>query len=167
MGTVKMLHVIGFKNSGKTTLINRWIRLLKANKYAVSVIKHHGHGAKLDVPDEEKDSMQYLSNGADVSLVAGGGFTQHMINRTAKFSELKQLANWNQPDVVLVEGYKEELGEKVVLIRDNKDWQELKNSKGIVLVVGLDGECTYSQIESRDKTEELDDWLLKWMKNEC
>src|SRR5690625_1491887 len=106
MGSVKTLHVVGFKNSGKTTLINRWIRLLKKNDYTVSVLKHHGHGAKLAMPDETKDSMQYLKSGADVSLVAGGGNTQHMINHEASFSELKQLALWNQPDVLLIEGYK-------------------------------------------------------------
>src|SRR5699024_6419891 len=106
MGPVKTLHVVGFKNSGKTTLINRWIRLLKAHDYKVTVLKHHGHGTKLDMPDANKDSMQYLHNGADVSLVAGGGFTQHMINYEASFVQLKELAIWNEPDVILVEGYK-------------------------------------------------------------
>ncbi len=166
MGSIKTLHVVGFKNSGKTTLINRWVRLLKERKYTINVIKHHGHGAKLDMPNKEKDSMQYLSNGADVSLVAGGGCTQHMMNRQAKFEELKQLAEWNQPDVVFVEGYKEELGEKVVLIRKEKDWQELKSTEDIVLVVGVLTETVYPQITSREKTDELDQWLLNWMENE-
>lgn len=163
MGSVKTLHVVGFKNSGKTTLINRWVRLLKEKGYNVSVVKHHGHGAKLDMPDAKKDSMQYLHNGADVSLVAGGGFTQHMINREASFQELKQLAVWNDPDVVLIEGYKAEEGEKVVLIRNDEDWQELKNIEGIKLVVGLESTCSYPQIESREKTKMLDEWLLDWI----
>ena len=163
MGSVKTLHVVGFKNSGKTTLINRWVRLLKEKGYNVSVVKHHGHGAKLDMPDAKKDSMQYLYNGADVSLVAGGGFTQHMINREASFQELKQLAVWNDPDVVLIEGYKAEEGEKVVLIRNDEDWQELKNIEGIKLVVGLESTCSYPQIESREKTKMLDEWLLDWI----
>ena len=163
MGSVKTLHVVGFKNSGKTTLINRWVRLLKEKGYNVSVVKHHGHGAKLDMPDAKKDSMQYLHNGADVSLVAGGGFTQHMINREASFPELKQLAVWNDPDVVLIEGYKAEEGAKVVLIRNDEDWQELKNIEGIKLVVGLESTCPYPQIESREKTKMLDEWLLDWI----
>lgn len=163
MGSVKTLHVVGFKNSGKTTLINRWVRLLKEKGYNVSVVKHHGHGAKLDMPDAKKDSMQYLHNGADVSLVAGGGFTQHMINREASFPELKQLAVWNDPDVVLIEGYKAEEGAKVVLIRNDEDWQELKNIEGIKLVVGLESTCSYPQIESREKTKMLDEWLLDWI----
>ena len=29
MEVMKTLHVVGFKNSGKTTLIARWVRLLK------------------------------------------------------------------------------------------------------------------------------------------
>ncbi|MEI3613676.1 molybdopterin-guanine dinucleotide biosynthesis protein B [Pseudogracilibacillus sp. SO30301A] len=163
MGSVKTLHIVGFKNSGKTTLINRWVRLLKEKGYNVAVVKHHGHGSKLDMPDAKKDSMQYLYNGADVSLVAGGGFTQHMINREASFKELKQLAVWNNPDVVLIEGYKAEQGEKVVLVRNEEDWQELKSIEGIVLVIGLESTSTYHQIKSRNETKTLDAWLLDWI----
>lgn len=159
-----MLHIIGYKNSGKTTLINRWIKLIKERDYTVSVIKHHGHGAKLDMPDERKDSMQYLTSGADVSLVAGGGFTQHMMNHEARYEELKQLAVQNDPDIVFVEGYKCEQGEKVVLVRSAEDWQELRKVSGIILVVGLETESTYQQIESRNQTKQLDEWLLNWMK---
>ncbi|MFD2131320.1 molybdopterin-guanine dinucleotide biosynthesis protein B [Pseudogracilibacillus auburnensis] len=165
MGPIKTLHVVGFKNSGKTTLLNRWIRLLKEKGHHVSVIKHHGHGAKLDMPDETKDSMQYLYSGADVSLVSGGGFTQHIANREASFKELKQLASWNHSDIMLVEGYKAEQGEKVVLINREEDWQELKSVEGIVLVVGLESPCTYPQIDSREEVAQLDEWLLKWIKS--
>lgn len=164
MGLVKTLHVVGFKNSGKTTLINRWIKLVKEHGYSISVLKHHGHGAKLDMPDAKKDSMQYLHSGADVSLVAGGGFTQHMINREASFIELKELAVWNKPDVILVEGYKAEKGEKVVLARSHEDWDELRSVDGIALVVGLEGVCEHPQIQSREQTDELDSWLLNWLK---
>ena len=33
MGIMKTLHVVGYKNSGKTTLIARWVRLLKEQRF--------------------------------------------------------------------------------------------------------------------------------------
>src|SRR5690625_3007946 len=108
LGTVKTLHIVGFKNSGKTTLINRWIQLLKREDLTVSVIKHHGHGATLAMPDERKDSVQYIQSGADASLVAGAGNTQLILNKQLPFSPLKYLASLDKPDVLLIEGYKQE-----------------------------------------------------------
>src|SRR5690625_2947809 len=165
MGSVKTLHVVGYKNSDLTTLITRWVRLLKEKGFTVSVVKHHGHGAKLDMPDAKKDSMQYLYSGADVSLVAGGGYTQHMVNREEDFTALKQMATWNKPDIILVEGYKKEQGEKVVLVRRDDDWEELKEVAGITLVVGFGSNCPYPQIESREREKELDQWLLDWLES--
>lgn len=73
MENIIILQIAGFKNSGKTTLINHWVKTIKATGLSVVVIKHHGHGAKLDMPDETKDSMRYLASGADASIVSGAG----------------------------------------------------------------------------------------------
>ena len=109
--------------------------------------------------------MQYLHSGADISLVAGGGQTQHILNKEASFIQLKELALMNKPDVILIEGYKKEQGEKVVLISDEADWNELKGTSNIRLVVGLQSACAHQQIDSREATEQLDNWLLQWVRD--
>src|SRR5690625_732113 len=160
---MKTLHIVGFKNSGKTTLIKRWIKLLKREGLRVSVIKHHGHGAKLSMPDESKDSMQYIKSGADASLVAGAGNTQHMLNKQLNFLQLKQLALFEEPDVLLIEGYKEEKGEKVVLTRGKDDWEQLRHVSGIILFVcETNNEQGITQIHSRERTDQLDEWIVQW-----
>jgi len=165
LGTVKTLHIVGFKNSGKTTLIKRWIQLLKRYELKVSVIKHHGHGAKLAMPDKHKDSMQYIESGADASLVAGAGNTQYILNKQLHFTQLKYLASLEEPDVLLIEGYKEEHGEKVVLLRENDDWEKLRELSGIMLVIGkTDTDHGFKQIASRNDTDQLDEWILNWLK---
>src|SRR5699024_11585974 len=103
-GYIKTLHVVVFKNSGISSLLTNWIRLAKEQGLKVAVIKHHGHGAKLDMPDERKDSMQYISAGADASLVSGGGFTQHILQQELTYQQLHALATLEKPDVILVEG---------------------------------------------------------------
>jgi len=163
---MKTLHIVGFKNSGKTTLITRWIKLLKREGLTISVIKHHGHGAKLAMPNKNKDSMQYINSGAAASLVAGAGNTQHIMNKQLHFAQLKSLALLDEPDVLLIEGYKEEQGDKVVLTRGIEDWQHLKNLEGIILHVGeADTDGRITQIHSRELTNQLDAWVLKWYNN--
>ena len=119
---MKTLHIVGFKNSGKTTLISRWIRLVKKQGLSVAVLKHHGHKSPLDMPDSNTDSMQFLNSGADISAVSGGGSVQLLMNEELKFGRMKEIATLGNPDVLLIEGYKEEQGEKVVLIRSQADW---------------------------------------------
>lgn len=162
---MKLIHVVGFKNSGKTTLINTWIQTIKSLGLKVAVIKHHGHGAKLSMPDERKDSMQYLKSGADASIVAGSGHTQHITAEEMDYASLKQLALLQKPDVILVEGYKQEPGEKVILVKDEADWRALEDLENIQLVVGLKRNISYPQIADREHIDALNNWLKKWLQS--
>lgn len=161
MGTLKTLHVVGYKNSGKTTLIARWVRLLAKEGVRVAVLKHHGHHSPLDMPNEKTDAMQFYGSGAQTSVVAGGGAVQLYMNEEPGFNSMKAIATIANPDILLIEGYKEERGEKVVLLRDENDWEDLQHLQGIQLIVGPVDEAT---IPSRIAHEQLDRWLMSWLK---
>lgn len=161
---MKTLHVVGYKNSGKTTLVARWVRLLKKNGLSVAVLKHHGHGGKPDMGDTSTDTSQFLASGAVATLVAGGGAIQFNWNEEPAFSKLKELVSIGNPDVLLIEGYKGEIGEKVVLLRDEGDWETLRKLQGLQLVVGCPAiSADYPHIHSREHTEQIDEWLVKWI----
>ena len=59
-----VLACCGFKNSGKTTLIEGVIPLLRARGLSVAVVKHDAHGVQFDRPG--KDSDRFFRAGADV-----------------------------------------------------------------------------------------------------
>lgn len=161
---MKTLHVVGYKNSGKTTLVARWVRLLKKNGLSVAVLKHHGHGGKPDMSDTSTDTAQFLASGADATLVAGGGAIQFNWNEEPAFSKLKELVSIGNPDVLLIEGYKGEIGEKVVLLRDEEDWDTLCHLQGRQLVIGcleISADCPH--IHSREHIEQIDEWFVKWI----
>ncbi|MBO1910249.1 molybdopterin-guanine dinucleotide biosynthesis protein B [Sporosarcina sp. 6E9] len=161
---MKTLHVVGFKNSGKTTLISRWIHLVKKQGLSVAVLKHHGHKSPLDMPDANTDSMQFLNSGANVSAVCGGGAVQFHMNEELRFMQMKEIASIGNPDILLIEGYKEETGEKVVLLRSQKDWDELKGLGDIQLVVEQsDNRVDFQPSISRSHEEQLDSWFLSWL----
>lgn len=161
---MKTLHVVGFKNSGKTTLISRWVRLLKKEGLSVAVLKHHGHNSPLEMPDSETDTMQFLKSGADVSVVAGAGAVQLHINEEPEFMQMKEIVSIGKPDILLIEGYKEEQGMKVVLLRNESDWQELQALSDIELIVGdVEVDPDFQYIRSRLYEEKLDTWFLNWI----
>ncbi|HEX5565060.1 MAG TPA: molybdopterin-guanine dinucleotide biosynthesis protein B [Sporosarcina sp.] len=164
MDTVKTLHVVGYKNSGKTTLVARWVRLLKGKGLSVAVLKHHGHGGKPDMSNAATDTAQFLANGADSTLVAGGGSVQFIWNEEPEFARLKKLASMGNPDVLLIEGYKGETGDKVVLLRNLEDWHTLYQLEDKLLVIGCPEISVDSpHIHSREQAAQIDEWFVEWI----
>lgn len=163
---MKTLHLVGYKNSGKTTLLERWIRLVKDSGKSVAVLKHHGHGGPIDLPPKTTDTMRFFEQGADATLVAGGGAVNLLVNHEPSFSALKQLAAFDNPDVLLIEGYKNQSGDKVVLVRTPDDWESLQQLDGIQLVIG-EVETTKSRvILNRQQNTQLDSWFMDWLEEE-
>ncbi|WP_153720721.1 molybdopterin-guanine dinucleotide biosynthesis protein B [Sporosarcina cascadiensis] len=152
---MKTLHVTGFKNSGKTALISHWITVLRSEGLEVAVLKHHGHGGAPELPPVHTDTVQFLEAGAVSTLVAGGNMIQLIQQKYQSFEELKTLTASNQPDVLLIEGYKQEVGEKIVLLRNEGDWEDLKQLQGIIRKAYT--EDIFADISS------LDEWILDWV----
>jgi molybdopterin-guanine dinucleotide biosynthesis adapter protein len=116
-----IFQVVGFQDSGKTTVISKIIHLLKEHGLKSVTIKHHGHGGKPEVI-QQKDSAKHLTAGANASLVEGGG----RLILQAEHSEwnLKEqimIMEFFQPDVILIEGFKLENYPKLLLLRDRND----------------------------------------------
>lgn len=160
---MKILQVVGFKNSGKTTLISRWVRLLKKHGFTVAVVKHHGHASSLDLPDEQTDGVQFFESGADVSLVAGAGTAQLLLNEEPNFKQLVEFATMNNPDVLLIEGFKEEDEKKVVLLRGVEDWKILQQLSHIQLATSYDKLEIETEYVDYLVDNQVDEWFLQWI----
>lgn len=163
---MKTLHLVGYKNSGKTTLLERWIRVVKDSGQSVAVLKHHGHGGPIELPPGTTDTVRFFEQGADAALVAGGGAAHLLVNKEPSFKKLKQLAAFNSPEVLLIEGYKDQPGDKVVLVRTLEDWESLQRLNGIQLVVGEVGSTQFRTISSREEETQLDSWFTDWLMKE-
>lgn len=107
---MKVLGIVGRKDSGKTHLVVRLVGELRARGLVVSTIKHtHHHDIEFDVPG--KDSWRHRQAGASEVIVASdrGWFLAHAAGpgpeaRPPRLEDL--LARLAPCDVVLVEGYK-------------------------------------------------------------
>ena len=162
---MKILQVVGFKNSGKTTLVLQLLKTAERLGKSAAVIKHHGHGGKLGMPPADTDSTRFFAAGADSSAAFGEGVIQlHMRKPSVRVEELIGLVQNASPDLVLIEGYKDAKYDKIVLLRSEEDWTELQKLDGIVLVAGQG----IIQLNGRDVLErtnmnQLTSWFADWL----
>jgi molybdopterin-guanine dinucleotide biosynthesis protein MobB len=103
---MKVFGIAGWKNAGKTGLVERLVAHFSARGLSVSTIKHAHHDFDVDQPG--RDSHRHRAAGAREVLVASA-------NRWALMAELRGapepplealLARLSPVDLVLVEGYK-------------------------------------------------------------
>ena len=67
--TQKVIGVAGFKNAGKTTLVERLVEHLTERGYRVSTVKHAHHS--FDIDHEGRDSFRHRAAGAsEVAVVS-------------------------------------------------------------------------------------------------
>jgi molybdopterin-guanine dinucleotide biosynthesis protein B len=103
----KVVGFIGYSNTGKTTLIEKLIPLLRARGLRVSAIKHAHHGFDMDRPG--KDSYRYREAGAGQVLIATTQRWALLTETPQAPATLEELLAQLAPcDVVLVEGFKSE-----------------------------------------------------------
>ncbi|MGK0554706.1 molybdopterin-guanine dinucleotide biosynthesis protein B [Macrococcus capreoli] len=138
---VKILQVVGYKKSGKTTTMNQLIRLLKAKGLRVAVIKHHGDksGNEIDIP-QSRDHITYLNSGADESIVQGYQYMHKLIRQIddEPIVNLEQIIHHEittQPDIVLIEGYKQANYDKIVLFNTSEDIEQLQSLSNIQMML--------------------------------
>lgn len=103
---MKVYGVTGWKNAGKTTLMERLVAEIAGRGVTVSTVKHAHHATDVDQPG--RDSYRHRQAGATEVLLASP-------NRWALMHELRDKAEWeleelleklSPVDLVLVEGYK-------------------------------------------------------------
>jgi molybdopterin-guanine dinucleotide biosynthesis protein MobB len=101
---VAVLACCGFKDSGKTTLLEGVVPLLRARGISVAVVKHDAHGVHFDRPG--KDSDRLFRAGADV-VVRGADESAARWHPEGAPDLGQTLARLGAShDLVLVEGHK-------------------------------------------------------------
>lgn len=110
---MKLYGVIGWKNAGKTGLMERLVTEITGRGVSVSTIKHAHHTFDVDHPG--KDSYRHRKAGASEVLLASRA-------RVAIMQELRDapeptlaelLTRLNPVDLILIEGYKRDTHPKI------------------------------------------------------
>lgn len=132
--TFPIYQIVGYKNTGKTTLMEEMIRYYSNLGMEVGTLKHHGHGGPLKVA-ENTDSYRHTKSGSRISVAQGGHNLQ--INVSPAEVELERLIHIYtcfNVDILLIEGYKYADYPKIVLIKSEKEIPLLKKLTNIIAV---------------------------------
>ena len=107
--------VAASSNSGKTTLIEKVVPLLKERGLRVAVIKHASKGFSIDHPG--KDSWRFREAGADAVMLVGPD-EMALMKKIAREPDLAELEGMMQDvDVVIREGFKKNEGARIEVFR--------------------------------------------------
>ncbi|MFN9480701.1 MAG: molybdopterin-guanine dinucleotide biosynthesis protein B [Betaproteobacteria bacterium] len=104
---MKAIGIIGYSNTGKTTLIEKLIPIFRARGLSVSAVKNAHHGFDMDRPG--KDSFRYREAGAGQVLIATGQRWALLTETPQRAATLDELLALLAPcDLAIVEGFKSE-----------------------------------------------------------
>jgi len=116
-----VIGFVAYSGTGKTTLLKKIITILKIEKsFKVGVLKHAHHDFDIDIPG--KDSYELRHAGASQMLVASKNRWALVTETPAEYQEpdlnnlLTQLTH-SELDLILVEGFKHEIFDKIELHR--------------------------------------------------
>ena len=110
---MKLYGVVGWKNAGKTGLMERLVTEITGRGISVSTVKHAHHSFDVDHPG--KDSFRHRVAGAtEVLLASRNRFALMHELRGSDEPTLQELLTHLAPvDLVLVEGYKRDTHPKI------------------------------------------------------
>ena len=153
-----ILQIVGYKNSGKTTLMTHAVQRLKAAQYTVVTIKHHGHAGEEIALLENVDHMRHFNAGADQSIVQGHNYVETIQrNHYPTLETLLSECVTMDDSIILVEGYKQATYPKVLVYRDEAELQALQQLENI--------QYTMQLTKDGFDYEHFDKWLLQWIKD--
>jgi molybdopterin-guanine dinucleotide biosynthesis protein B len=114
---MRVFGIVGRSGAGKTHLVVRLVRLATARGLRVATIKHAHHAFDVDQPG--KDSYEHRAAGAQEVLVASSQrwALMHELRGAPEPTLQDLLARLSPCDLVLVEGYKREVTERLEVWR--------------------------------------------------
>ena len=133
---MKTIAVIGWKNSGKTTLVSRLVSHLRKKKFKVGVVKHAHHTFDIDHPNT--DSYKIRQAGSYKTTIVSEKRLAHIEEKISSEIDIEELIKFNNGcDILIFEGFKKikKLSKiEVNLTKNNKEllYKSLDNVKLLV-----------------------------------
>jgi molybdopterin-guanine dinucleotide biosynthesis protein B len=136
---MRIYGVIGWKNAGKTSLMERLVAEITGRGIRVSTVKHVHHNVDLDQPG--KDSYRHRVAGAtEVVLASADRFALMREHRGPEPDLPEILARMAPVDLILVEGYKRDAHPKVEVFRREAGHDLIQPGDALVRAVATDAD---------------------------
>lgn len=159
---MRVYGVIGWKNSGKTSLMERLVAEITRRGYTVSTVKHVHHDVDLDQPG--KDSHRHRAAGAsEVVLASAHRFALMREHRGPEPDLAEVLSRMAPVDLILVEGYKRDAHAKIEVFRLEAGHDLIQPNDPLVRAVATDMALAALPVPVLDlnNTTEIADFILR------
>jgi molybdopterin-guanine dinucleotide biosynthesis protein B len=161
--TQKTIGVAGFKNSGKTTLVEKLVVALTRQGYRISTVKHAHHS--FDIDHEGRDSFRHrLAGATEVAVVSKSRWAIiHELREESEPPLANILAKLAPCDLVIVEGYKRDGHDKIEVRNLALDHQVLAGDDPTIIAVAATGAVAGSPVPvfDRDDVSALTAFIIK------
>ena len=129
-----IVSIVGRSDSGKTTLLEALIKVLKQRGRRTAVIKHAADDFELDKPN--KDSWRFSQAGSDVSAISSKDRLA-VIRRLENDPDPQVLAQYAGADcdLVLTEGFKQYAYPKIEIIRSDQGSELVSPPEQLLAIV--------------------------------
>ena len=158
---MKVFGVTGWKNSGKTGLIERLVGEFISRGLSVSTVKHAHHTFDVDHPG--RDSYRHRAAGAkEVLLVSKNRWAIMHELRDEDEPELSEiLKKVEKVDLVIIEGFKRDRHPKIEAFREETGTSAIARKDESIVAVAADTPLTDLKIPVFDlnNTSEIADFI--------
>ena len=149
----KVIGVAGFKNAGKTTLVEKLVSELTRRGHRVSTVKHAHHS--FDIDHEGRDSFRHRKAGArEVAVVSSHRWA--IIHESGEENEptLEEiLAKLAPCDLVIVEGYKRDTHDKIEVRNIELSHPDLAGDDPTVVAIAANGAIAAAPVPVFDRDD--------------
>lgn len=155
--------VIGWKNAGKTSLMERLVAEICGRGFSVSTVKHVHHDVDLDQPG--KDTWRHRAAGAREVVLASASrhaiLTEHRSGTEPPLHAI--LARLAPVDLVLIEGYKRDTHPKIEVFRAEAGHDLIQPGDPYVRAVATDAALPPLSVPRLDlnDTRQIADFILR------
>jgi molybdopterin-guanine dinucleotide biosynthesis protein B len=161
----RVIGVAGFKNAGKTTLVEKLVAELTRRGYRISTVKHAHYS--FDIDHEGRDSFRHRKAGAgEVAVVSASRWAIIHESRGEAEPPLDEiLAKLAPCDLVIVEGYKRDSHDKIEVRNLALDHPKLAGGDPTVVAIAANGPVADAPVPvfGRDDVTALAGFIVKHM----
>ena len=154
--------VIGWKNAGKTSLMERLVAEISGRGFRVSTVKHVHHDVDLDQPG--KDTYRHRTAGAEEVVLASADRMALLREHRGSEPDLAViLTRMASVDLVLVEGYKRDSHPKIEVYRREAGHDLIQPGDPMVRAVATDAALAVLTVPVLDlnDTGAIADFILR------
>lgn len=149
----RIIGVAGFKNAGKTTLVEKLVAELTRRGHQVSTVKHAHHS--FDIDHEGRDSFRHRKAGAcEVAVVSRHRWAIIHESRDGEEPTLEEiLAKLTPCDLVIVEGYKRDAHDKIEVRNLSLAHPQLAGDDPTVVAIAANGAVCKAPVPVFDRDD--------------